>query len=175
MAVLEIKKYPEKILREKAFPVKEFNSGLQRFIDDMIETMYAALGVGLAANQVGIQKQVIVIDVSSREVVDVASPPESSLIVLINPEIIASEGETEIEEGCLSLPGYMTVIKRAEKVRVRGLDRHGKPIEIEGTGLLSRALQHEIDHLNGLLLIDRIGRLKKELFKKRYKAAGLAT
>ena len=175
MAVLEIKKYPEKILREKTFPVKKFNSELQRLIDDMIETMYAAFGVGLAANQVGVQKQVIVIDVSSREAVDVASPPESPLIVLINPEIIASEGETEIEEGCLSLPGYMTVIKRAEKVRVRGLDRQGKPIEIEGTGLLSRALQHEIDHLNGLLLIDRIGRLKKELFKKRYKVAGLAT
>lgn len=176
MAVLEIKKYPEKILREKTFPVKEFNSEeLQRLIDDMIETMYAAFGVGLAANQVGVQKQVIVIDVSSREAVDVASPPESPLIVLINPEIIASEGETENEEGCLSLPGYMTVIKRAEKVRVRGLDRQGKPIEIEGTGLLSRALQHEIDHLNGLLLIDKIGCLKKELFKKRYKAAGLTT
>ncbi len=161
MAVLEIKKYPEKILIEKAAEVKEFDRDLQRLIDDMIETMYTAPGVGLAANQVGVSQQIIVIDVSSKE-------ERCLLIVLINPEIIHSEGETEIEEGCLSIPGYTTIVKRAEIVKVRGLDRHGKQIEIEGSGLLSRALQHEIDHLNGTLIIDRIGRLKKEFFKKRY-------
>ncbi len=162
MAVLEIKKYPEKILREQAAPVKEFNPELQRLIDDMIETMYAAPGVGLAANQVGVSMQVIVIDVNSRE-------ENIPLIVLVNPRIIYTEGETAVEEGCLSVPDYMTVVKRAESVKVTGLDRHGKPLEIEGAGLLSRAIQHEVDHINGILLIDRIGRLKKELFKKRYK------
>jgi len=161
MAVLEIKKYPEKILREKADPVREFDSELQKLIDDMIETMYAAPGVGLAANQVGVLKQVLVVDVSSKE-------EGAPLIVLVNPEIISAEGETEMEEGCLSLPGYLTPLKRAEKVKVRGYDRNNKPVEIEGAGLLSRALQHEIDHLNGILIIDRIGRIKKEFFKKRY-------
>ncbi|MBI4698903.1 MAG: peptide deformylase [Nitrospirae bacterium] len=165
MAVLEIRKYPEKILREKTAPVRDFNSALQRLIDDMIETMYAAPGVGLAANQVGVSKQVLVIDVSSRE-------EQYPLIVIANPTITSKEGEIANEEGCLSVPGYTTVLKRAEKVRVAGLDRAGKSIEIEGEGLLSRALQHEIDHLNGILLIDRIGRLKKELFKKRFSLAG---
>lgn len=161
MAVLEIRKYPEKVLREKTALVTDFDSDLQKLIDDMIETMYAAPGIGLAANQAGVSKQVLVIDVSTRE----EGPP---LIVLVNPEIIHAEGETSLEEGCLSLPGYTTVIKRAERVRVKGIDRHGREVEIEGNGLLSRALQHEIDHLNGVLLIDRIGRIKKEFFKKRY-------
>lgn len=161
MAILEIKKYPEKVLREKALPVDNFGPSLQSLIDDMIETMYSASGVGLAANQVGILKRVIVIDVSSRQ-------EGYPLMVLVNPEIVYSEGELAMEEGCLSLPDYMTVVKRAERVRVRSLDRHGKEIEIEGDGLLSRALQHEIDHLNGILLIDRIGKFKRELFKKRY-------
>lgn len=161
MAVLEIKKYPEKILKEKTLPVREFNSELQRLIDDMIETMYAVPGVGLAANQVGVSKQVIVIDVSNKE-------ERCPLIVLINPKIVYSEGKAAIEEGCLSVPGYMTMLKRAEKVKVTGFGRYGEPVEIEGNGLLSRALQHEIDHLNGILIIDRIGRIKKEFFKKRY-------
>ncbi|GBD96776.1 MAG TPA: peptide deformylase [Nitrospirae bacterium] len=161
MSVLEIKKYPEKILREKTAPVNEFDSGLQRLIDDMTETMYAAPGVGLAANQVGVSKQVSVIDVSTRE-------EQSSLIVLVNPEIIHKEGECSSEEGCLSIPEYTTIVKRAEKVKVKAFNRHGEPVEIEGDGLLARALQHEIDHLNGFLLIDRIGRIKKEFFKKRY-------
>ena len=162
MAILEIKKFPEKILREKTLPVREFNSKLQRLIDDMIETMYAAPGVGLAANQVGVSKQVIVIDVSSRE-------ENVPLLVLVNPKIVYAEGDVAIEEGCLSVPGYMTMVKRSEKIKATGLDRHGEPLEIQGTGLLARAIQHEVDHINGILLIDRIGRLKKELFKKRYK------
>ncbi len=161
MSVLEIKKYPEKILRKKTSPVREFNSDIQKLIDDMIETMYTASGVGLAANQVGVSKQVMTIDVGSDE-------RPASLVILINPEIISSDGEVETEEGCLSLPGYTTFLKRAERIKVKGLDRNGEPVEIEGNGFLSRALQHEIDHLNGVLLIDRIGRVKKELFKKRF-------
>lgn len=162
MAVLEIKKYPEKILREQSEPVKEFNPELQKLIDDMIETMYSAPGIGLAANQVGVSKQILVIDVSSQD-------EQCPLIVLINPKIVHATGEIAIEEGCLSVPDYTTVLKRKEEVKVSGLDRHGKLVEIEGTGFLARALQHEIDHLNGILIVDRIGRLKKELFRKRYK------
>lgn len=166
MAIREIKKYPDKILMQKTRPVAEFNSDLQRLIDDMIETMYAAPGIGLAANQVGVAKQVIVLDVSSRE-------ENIPLIVLINPCIISSSGETEIEEGCLSIPGYMTAVKRAERVKVAGIDRKGKMIEVEGGGLLAKALQHEIDHINGVLFVDRIGRIKKEFFKKRYSRKNL--
>ncbi len=161
MAVLEIKKYPDIILREKTEPVKEFNAELRKLIDDMIETMYAAPGVGLAANQIGVSKQVLVVDVSSKE-------EQVPLIVLINPEVISFDGKIETEEGCLSVPGYLTIVNRAEKINVTGLDRNGKPIEINAEGLLSRALQHEIDHINGILFIDRVGRIKKEFFKKRY-------
>lgn len=146
---------------EKTLPVKEFDQALQKLIDDMIETMYSAPGIGLAANQVGVSKQVMVIDVSSME-------EKSSLIVLVNPEIVSAEGELEVEEGCLSIPGYSAVLKRAEKVKARGVDINGMPVEIEGSGLLSRAIQHEIDHLNGMLLIDRIGRIRKEFFRKRF-------
>lgn len=161
MAILEIRKYPDSILREKTAQVSEFGADLQKLIDDMIETMYSAPGIGLAANQVGVSKQLAVIDVGGQD-------EKSSLMVLINAEIVHREGETASEEGCLSVPGYTTVVKRSEKVSVKALDRHGDPFEIEGVELLARALQHEIDHLNGILLIDRIGRIKKEFFKKRY-------
>lgn len=161
MAVLDIKKYPDRILIQKTSHVNEFNDELHKLIDDMIETMYAAPGVGLAANQVGVSKQVFVIDVSTED-------KKVPLLVLINPVLAHSEGQADIEEGCLSLPGYSTVVCRAEKVIVKGLDREGKEVEIEGEGLLSKALQHELDHLNGTLLIDRIGRIKKEFFKKRF-------
>ena len=165
MAILEIKKYPEKVLARNASPVMEMDAPIRRLIDDMIETMYAAPGVGLAAPQVGVSSRLIVIDVSNRE--DEKTP----LIILINPEIACTEGEVESEEGCLSLPGYVTTVMRAETVVVRGLNREGNLIEIEGKGLLSRALQHEIDHLNGRLLIDRISSLKREFFKKRFQKA----
>ena len=161
MATLEIKKYPDEVLRKKTETVNEFDDGLQRLIDDMVETMYAAPGLGLAANQVGVLKQVMVIDVGTGE-------EESSLMVLVNPEIVLMEGENESDEGCLSVPDYTTIVKRADKVKVKCLDRHGKPCEIEGEGLMAKALQHEIDHLNGILFVDRIGRIKKEFFKKRY-------
>ena len=163
--MLEIKRYPEKVLSRKASPVKEIDNAVQCLIDDMIETMYAAPGVGLAAPQVGVSSRLIVIDVSNRE--DEKTP----LIILINPEIAHTEGEVQSEEGCLSLPGYVTTVMRAEMTVVRGLNREGNLMEIEGRGLLSRALQHEIDHLNGRLLIDRISSIKREFFKKRFQKA----
>jgi len=162
MAVLEIKKYPERVLKEKTTRVADINGDIQRLIDDMIETMYAAKGVGIAANQVGVSKRLCVIDVS-------AADDKTPLIVLINPDIIERKGSIEDEEGCLSLPEYRTKVKRAEEVLVRGFDRKGKPLEIEGRELLARALQHEIDHLEGMLIIDRISPIKREFFKKRYK------
>lgn len=164
MAILEIKKYPEKILGIKAEPVKKIDSNILRLIDDMVETMYAAPGVGLAAPQVGVSLRVMVVDVSTKE-------KGSGLIVLINPEIISIEGESEEEEGCLSVPDYRSQIKRDEMIIVRGLNREGREIEIEGKGLLSRALQHEIDHLNGTLIIDRVSPIKREMFKKRFRKA----
>ena len=167
MAIREIKTYPERVLKQKAAPVNNNDRHLQGLIDDMIETMYAAPGIGLAAPQVGVSKQLIVIDVSHRQEGEERTP----LLVLINPVIKATEGEMESEEGCLSLPGYITTVKRAEKITVQGLDRKGTPVEVEGEGLLCRALQHEIDHLNGTLLIDRISSIKREFFKKRYQKA----
>ncbi|MGB9891949.1 MULTISPECIES: peptide deformylase [Thermodesulfovibrio] len=162
MAILEIKKYPDEVLKKKAETISEINGDLQKLIDNMIETMYNANGIGLAAPQVGVLKRLIVVDTSPRE-------QNQSLIVLINPEITDSEREILSEEGCLSLPGFTTRLKRKERVIVKGLDRNGKEIEIEATGLLARALQHEIDHLDGILLIDKISPLKRELFRKKFK------
>jgi peptide deformylase len=162
MAIREIKKFPEPVLKTKAAPVTAFDEELQRLIDDMVETMYAAPGVGLAAPQVGVSKRLAVIDISSRE-------EQYPLIVLINPSILKSEGEIEFEEGCLSIPEYTAKVTRAEQLIVRCIDREGKAVEIEAGGLLAIALQHEIDHLDGLLFIDRISPIKREFFKKRYK------
>lgn len=162
MAILEIRKYPEKVLKQKAKPVTTFDQDLQELIDNMIETMYAAPGVGLAAPQVGEPKRLAVIDISSRE-------EKVPLLVIVNPVIVSSEGEVEFEEGCLSLPEYTAVVKRAETVVVKAQNRDGEPIEIGATDLLAIALQHEIDHLDGILLIDRISPIKREFFKKRYK------
>ena len=161
MARLTIVTYPDVMLRTKTSPVTEFDSDLQKLIDDMIETMYAAPGVGLAANQVGIPKQLLVSDASVRD-------EDTSLIVLINPEIVCSEETEDSEEGCLSLPDYTTVLKRAKSVKVKGLDREGNALEIKSDAFLAKVLQHEIDHLNGILLVDRIGRIKQEFFKKRF-------
>jgi peptide deformylase len=161
MAKLEIRTYPDEILKVKTEPVSEFDDDLQTLIDNMIETMYLAPGVGLAANQVGVSRRIAVIDASPRD-------ETSSLIVLINPELLCSDDVEDSEEGCLSLPDYTTVIKRSKMVTVKGLDRHGNPLEFESDSFLAKVLQHEIDHLNGFLLIDRIGRIKREFFKKRY-------
>lgn len=162
MAVLEIKKYPARVLQQKAAPVGSIDADLQRLIDDMIETMYAAPGVGLAAPQVGVSKRLAVIDISTKD-------EQHPLIVIINPEIVASEGTIEFEEGCLSIPDYTAKVKRAEKIVVRAFDREGKAVEITADGILAIALQHEIDHLEGMLLIDRISPLKREFFKKRFR------
>lgn len=161
MSVLEILKYPDPLLKKKALPVGTIDEGIEDLINNMVETMYAAKGIGLAANQVGVDKRVIVLDVPEEE------GSGRNLIVLINPEIVIAEGKTTYEEGCLSLPGFTAEVKRFLKVRVRGLDRWGKDVEIEGGGLLAIALQHEIDHLEGILFIDRLSRLKRDIIKRR--------
>jgi len=163
MALYEIRKYPDKILKQKTVELSDIDTQTQNIIDNMIETMYGARGIGLAANQIGISQRLCVIDLSLRE------SNKIPLIVLINPVVVQKEGMIDAEEGCLSIPGYMTSIKRAEKVLVKGLNREGKPVEIEGDGLLARALQHEIDHLDGLLFIDRMSPIRREFFKRRYK------
>ncbi len=167
MALLEIRKYPDEVLKRKAALVVSVDGDLQRLIDDMVETMYAAPGIGLAAPQVGASIRLIVVDVSIRE-------ENQPLLILINPAIVDAEGLVEYEEGCLSVPQYLASVKRAERVVVKALDRHGKPLQIEGTGLLSRALQHEIDHLDGVLFVDRLSSIKREFFKKRYQKAALS-
>jgi peptide deformylase len=160
MAVLEICKYPDPILQIKAEPVQDIDPSLQRLVEDMIETMYQAPGIGLAATQVGKPIRIIVFDVTPRE--EGRNPS-----FLINPEIIESEGEQILEEGCLSVPEYFSEVKRKAKVKVRGLDAKGQPVEICGEGVLATVLQHEIDHLDGILFIDRISALKRALYKKR--------
>lgn len=167
MAVLEIKKYPEKILKAKALPVGEVDEKIHRLIEDMVETMYASSGVGLAAPQIGISKRLIVVDVSQKG-------EKMPVIALINPEILSSEGDAQAQEGCLSLPDFTANISRAEKIMVSGLDKKGKPVLIRGEGLLARALQHEIDHLDGVLLLDKVSGIKREFFKKKIKKASLA-
>lgn len=157
MAIREIIQYPDEILTQVSKPVESFNKELKELVSDMIATMYAAPGIGLAAIQIGIPKSVIVFDCS-----EAGNSPQS----LINPKIIKATGEINSEEGCLSIPGYRETIKRSEKVVVSGFDIDGKPVEISADGLLSRCLQHEIDHTEGKLIIDRFSRLKKEMFLK---------
>lgn len=164
MAILEIKKYPDNVLKKKAKHAEKIDNTILSLIDDMIETMYAAPGIGLAAPQVGIPLRIMVVDVSAKE-------KGPGLIVLINPVIISSEGEIEEEEGCLSIPDFKAKIKRAEEVIVRGLNRKEEEIQIKGRGLLARALQHEVDHLDGTLIIDRVSPIKREIFKRRLRKA----
>jgi peptide deformylase len=161
MSLMEIRKYPNPILKEIAGSIDDIDGQLQLVIDNMVETMYAAPGIGLAAPQVGESRCLIVVDVSSYE-------EEHPLIVLVNPEIVQSEGKVVSEEGCLSVPGYISTIERAERICVRGLDREGNPQEVEAKGMLARALQHEIDHLRGVLFVDRLSPIKREFFKRRY-------
>lgn len=158
MAILEIKEYGEPVLRGKALPVKEIAPETLNLIKDMAETMYADSGVGLAAPQVGVSKRIIVID-----------GEEDGLIVLINPLIIESEGELEEEEGCLSIPGIYSLVKRSSKVTVKALNEKGDPTEVTKEGLAARALQHEIDHLDGILFIDRIGRMERQIALNKFK------
>lgn len=165
MAIREIKKYPDEVLKNKTRRVDRIDSDLQRLIDDMLETMYAAPGVGLAANQVGVPLQLAVIDISSREEQGAKHP----VVILINPEVLSQEGSIVAEEGCLSIPECYEKIKRSAKIKVRAQDRTGKTFELEADGLMAKALQHEIDHLNGILLVDRLSPLKKSIFRRKAK------
>ena len=158
MAILEIKEYGDPILREKALLVEEITPDILNLIKDMAETMYADSGVGLAAPQVGVSERIITID-----------EDEEKLLVLLNPEIIKSEGEAVEEEGCLSVPGVYSEVKRSLKVAVKALNENGDPIEITKEGLTARALQHEIDHLNGILFIDKIGRMERQILLNKLK------
>ncbi len=167
MALREIRIYPDPVLRNKTARVERIDSALDRLIEDLVETMRAAPGVGLAANQVGVPLQLAVIDLSSREAEEQRYP----LLVIINPEIISTEGSVIEEEGCLSIPDYAEKVKRAARVKVRAQDRTGKQFELEAEGLMAKALQHEIDHLNGLLFVDKLSPLKKSLFKRRFRKA----
>lgn len=158
MAILEIKEYGEPVLREKSLPVKEITPEILNLIRDMAETMYAASGVGFAAPQVGVTKRIIIID-----------GEEEGLIVLVNPMMVKSEGEVIEEEGCLSIPGVYSEVKRSSKVTVKALNESGEPIKITKEGLMARALQHEIDHLEGILFVDRIGKVKRQLLLNKLK------
>jgi len=152
MAVRPIVQADNPLLRKKSKKVKRFGRSLQNLVDDMVETMHAVHGLGLAAPQIGVSQQVIVIQLPEDE----EDPQSGKLYVLCNPEIVKTAGEEEIEEGCLSVPGFAGDVQRAAVVTVKGLDRHGKKIRIKAEGLLARAFQHEIDHINGVLYIDRV-------------------
>jgi len=154
--ILKIVKFPDPLLQQPGEPVTEFNAELRKFVADMFETMYVSQGIGLAAQQVGVVKRVVVIDLSC------GKDPEQKL-VLINPEIIAREGKQYEAEGCLSFPEIHEKVARAFKVRVRAQDEHGKWFEMDGEELLSRCFQHEIDHLDGMLFIFRMSALKRDL------------
>lgn len=161
--VRKIVKYGEPVLERPADPVTDFDTPeMRELIADMWETMYAAKGVGLAAPQIGLSKRVSVIDTTAGE-------DEGKKIVIINPEILAREGSQTGEEGCLSIPGFRDQVKRAKKVTVRAQNEHGEPVELTGDELLARALQHEIDHLNGILFLSHLSPLKRDLIRRKIK------
>ncbi|WP_456405236.1 peptide deformylase [Thiolapillus sp.] len=158
MAILDILKFPDARLRNSAKPVDSVDKSVQKLIDDMLETMYEAPGIGLAATQVGVARQVVVIDVS-----DDRNEP----LVLVNPEILETSGEEEMEEGCLSVPGYFEKVQRAEMVKLKALDREGNEFVQDFDGLLAVCVQHEIDHLHGKLFVDYLSKLKRERIRKK--------
>ena len=159
MAKLTILEYPDPRLRTKAAAVLRVDADVRRLVEDLLETMYAAPGVGLAATQVNVHRRVLVTDVT---------PDGSRPLVLINPEIIEHEGEVEAEEGCLSVPGFYETLKaRAARIVVRALDRDGKPFELEADGLLAVCIQHEMDHLEGKLFVDYVSELKRTRIRKK--------
>jgi peptide deformylase len=162
MAVLEILKYPHPVLKKRCEGVGQIDDDVRKLIHDMRETMYVAGGVGLAACQVGVSRKVIVLDVSPMD-------PQHTFFALINPEIISEEGEVDHEEGCLSVPDCLEKVKRKEKVCVRGMSPEGVETEIRGDGILAIALQHEIDHINGILILDRVSQLKREIYRNKLK------
>jgi peptide deformylase len=158
MAILNILHYPDPRLRNRAKPVAQVTDAHRRLIDDMLATMYAAPGIGLAAIQVGVAERVIVVDVS-----DDSDQP----LGFINPEILAKEGSEVMQEGCLSVPGVYEDVERAERIRVRALDRNGKRLEFDADRLLAVCIQHEIDHLDGKLFVDYLSDLKRQRIRKR--------
>jgi peptide deformylase len=160
MAVRRILTYPDSVLSEPAEAVTNIDGKIQQFIDDMSETMYHASGIGLASNQVGEPLRVIIFDTSAKD-------EPSDLIVVINPRIVEAEGVVVTEEGCLSVIDYSADVKRSKCVTVQGLDRDGNPVTLRKEGLPAIVLQHEIDHLNGILFINHISKLKRELYKRR--------
>lgn len=160
MALRPILKYPDPRLKQVAEPVKVVDDEIRRLVDDMAETMYDAPGVGLAANQIGVLLRVFVIDIAGED-------EPSDLKVFINPEILATEGTQTWEEGCLSFPGVIEEIKRAERVTVRALGRDGQPFELEAHGLLAVAIQHENDHLNGIVMLDKLNAVKRKLLGRK--------
>ena len=153
MAVRPIRTLPDPVLRAKAVRLKDIPSSMGRLIEDMVDSMRAAQGVGLAANQIGLRQKVTVIEI-----------PDEEVRVFVNPEIVRREGEREVEEGCLSIPGYRGQIKRSAKVTVKAMDIRGKPFRLKAEGLLAQALEHETDHLNGILYVDHL-ESKDHLYK----------
>lgn len=161
MALREILHYPESLLKQKSLPVTEFNEELKQLADDMVETMYAAPGVGLAAPQVGILQRLIVLDCSG-------SDEPNDLLIAVNPEIVSGDGDSLEEEGCLSVPGYWASVKRSATATMRYQNIDGVVHQREADGLLAVGMQHEIDHLEGVLFVDRLSPLKRSMFRKKY-------
>jgi peptide deformylase len=159
MARLNILRYPDARLHKVAAPVTFFDDGLKKLVADMVETMYAAPGIGLAAIQVDVAKQVIVVDVSERR---------DSLIVLVNPEILEATGVSDIEEGCLSVPGIYELVERAERVKVRAFDQNGNAFTLEAQGLLAVCIQHEMDHLKGKVFVEHLSQLKQQRIRAKH-------
>jgi len=161
MALRQILTEPNEVLRQKSIPVEKVDKGLQKLMDDMMETMYAAPGIGLAAIQVGVPKRVIVLDISGKD------EPKNPMY-FINPEIVQkSESNSIYEEGCLSVPGQFAEIERPEKCHIKYLDYYGQPKEIKAEGMLATCIQHEMDHLEGILFIDYLSKLKKTMIIKK--------
>jgi len=158
MAIRDILHYPDPRLRNRAQPVDRVDDAVRQLIDDMLETMYAAPGIGLAAIQVDVPKRVVTIDISRQS---------DEPLCLVNPEILDSSGSVETEEGCLSVPDIYETVVRADWVRARALDRDGQPFEFEAEGLLAVCVQHEIDHLDGRLFVDHLSQLKRQRIRKK--------
>lgn len=158
MATLNILRYPDARLHKQAAPVTVFDDALKKLVADLAETMYAAPGIGLAATQVDVHKQVIVVDVSERK---------DSLVVLVNPEVVEATGVSDIEEGCLSVPGVYELVERAERVKVRAYDQNGNAFTLEAQGLLAVCIQHELDHLKGKVFVEYLSQLKQQRIRAR--------
>jgi len=158
MTTLNILHFPDPRLRIKATPVEQVDHSIHKLVDDMLETMYAAPGIGLAATQVNVDKRVVVIDISEEK---------NQPLCLINPEILELDGVEEMEEGCLSVPGVFELVQRADRVRIRALDLEGQPVELRADGLLAVCIQHEIDHLDGKLFVDYLSQLKRTRIRRK--------